>query len=79
MGSGTGYAETNVSTPNEWNLLKHQFDALVHNESVVDADSIEKTFDYEVRCRFVELINRAAEPSKQDWFPRIATGHFVEI
>ena len=26
---------------NEWNLLKHQFDALVHDESV-DADSIEK-------------------------------------
>jgi hypothetical protein len=83
VGSGTsdaGHAETNVSTPNEWNLLRHQFDALVHNESV-DADSIEKTFDYQVRCRFVELINRAAEPSKQnrDWFPRIAKGHFVEI
>ena len=81
MGSGTsdaGHAETNVSTPNEWNLFKHQFDALVHNESV-NADGIEKTFDDQVRRRFVELINRAAEPSKQDWFPRIAKGHFEEI
>jgi hypothetical protein len=67
-----------MSTPNEWNLLKHQFDALVHNESV-DDDSIEKTLDYQVRRRFVELINRAAEPSKPDWFPRMARGHFVEI
>jgi hypothetical protein len=67
-----------VSTLNGWNLLKHQFEALVHNEGV-DADSIEKTLDDQIRRRFVELINRAAEPSKQDWSLRSAKGHFVEI
>ena len=48
-----------MSTPNKWNLLKHQFDALVHDESV-DAARIEKTFDEQVRRRFAEIINRAA-------------------
>ena len=81
LGRGTSDASCgdNVSTPNEWDLLKHQFDALVQNESVDADDRIEKTFDDQVRRRFVELINRVAEPSKQDWFPRIAKGHFVEI
>jgi len=46
-----------VSTPNEWNLLKHQFEALVHDESV---DAIEKIFDEQARRRFAEIINRAA-------------------
>ena len=50
--------------PNEWNLLKTQFDALVHE--CVDADSIEKTFDAEIRRRFAELINRTAGPLKLD-------------
>jgi hypothetical protein len=59
-----------VSTPNEWNLLKHQFDALVHNETL-DADSIEKTLDYQVRRRFVELINRAAKPSNGTGSPAL--------
>jgi hypothetical protein len=45
--------------PYEWNLLKDQFDALVHGESV-GADSIEKTFDDQFRRRFAELINRTA-------------------
>jgi hypothetical protein len=44
---------------NEWNLLKHQFDGLVNDESV-DADSIEKLMGDQVRRRFAELINRAA-------------------
>jgi hypothetical protein len=48
---------------NEWNLLKHQFDALVHGECV-DGDSIEKVFDAQIRRRFAELINRIAEPPK---------------
>jgi hypothetical protein len=47
-----------VATPTEWNLLKHQFDALVRDE-IVDADSIEKIFDEQVRRRFAETINRA--------------------
>ena len=48
----------------EWNLLKDQFAALVHDEHVGD-DSIEKVLDDQVRRRFAELINRAA-------FPRIS-------
>lgn len=48
---------------NEWTLLKNQFDALAHGEGV-DGDSIEKTFDAEIRRRFAELINRTAEPPK---------------
>ena len=43
----------------EWTSLKHQFDALVHEEAV-DPD-IEKTFDEQVRRRFAEFINRAIE------------------
>ena len=49
-----------MATPTEWNLLKHQFDALVHDE-IVDADSIEKIFDEQIRRRFAEMINRAVE------------------
>ena len=55
-----------MSTPTEWNFLKHQFDALVHGESV-DADSIEKTFDEQVRRRFAEIINRDAERQCRTW------------
>jgi hypothetical protein len=43
----------------EWNLLKQQFDELVHDESAA-ADRIEKIFDVEFRRRFGELINRIA-------------------
>ena len=49
-----------MSTPTEWNLLKQQFDLLMHDE-IVDVDSIEKTFDEQARRRFAETINRAAE------------------
>jgi hypothetical protein len=51
--------ETSVSKTNEWDLLKHQFEALVHDESV-DPDSIEKVLDDQVSRRFAELINRTA-------------------
>ena len=44
---------------NEWNLLKHQWDVLVHDESV--GDSIEEIFDAQFRRRFAELINQTAE------------------
>ena len=47
-----------MSTPTEWNFLKHQFDALVHGESV-DADK--------VRRRFAEIINRDAERQSRTW------------
>ena len=45
---------------NEWNLLKDQFDALVHDESVRE-DSIETFFDDQIRRRFGEWITRARE------------------
>ena len=48
-----------ISKTNEWNLLKHQFDALAHEESV-GPDSIETIFDMEFRRRFSELINQTA-------------------
>ena len=48
-----------ISKTNEWNLLKHQFDALAHEESV-GPDSIETIFDMEFRRRFSELINQSA-------------------
>jgi hypothetical protein len=44
---------------NEWNLLKDQFDVLMHGESVRE-DSIEKLFDDQIRRRFGEWITRAA-------------------
>jgi hypothetical protein len=44
----------------EWNLLKDQFDALVHDESVRE-DSIETFFDHQIRRRFGEWITRARE------------------
>ena len=49
-----------MSTTNEWSLVKRQFDALVHDETV-PADSIEKTLDEQVLRRFAEIINRAVE------------------
>jgi hypothetical protein len=68
--------------PNEWNLLRHQFDALVHDESV-GADSIEKILDDQFRRRFAELINRTADrysrtgtPVGSRAFPK---GHFRKI
>jgi len=72
-----------VSKTNEWDLLKHQFEALVQDESV-DPDSIEKVLDDQVRRRFAELINRAADPSKQNSgtpasSPAFRTGHFLKV
>jgi hypothetical protein len=66
--------ETSVSKTNEWDLLKHQFEALVQDESV-DPDSIEKVLDDQVRRRFAELINRAA--SKQNSEHRTVPPRFV--
>jgi hypothetical protein len=52
------YGNMGVET-NEWNLVKRQFDALVRGEDV-EADSIEKTFDAQIRRRFAEIINTRA-------------------
>jgi hypothetical protein len=62
---------------NEWNLLKHQFDALAHKEST-DADSIEKIFDAEFRHQFTELIDRTAQhnsTSGYNWPRRSPMGY----
>jgi hypothetical protein len=58
---------------NEWDLLKRQFDALVHDESG-GAESIEKIFDVQFSRRFTELINQTAERNSRtgyiDWSRR---------
>jgi hypothetical protein len=48
-----------VSKANEWELLRRQFDALTHDESV---ESIEDILDAQFRRRFVNLINQITEP-----------------
>jgi hypothetical protein len=45
---------------NEWDLVKRQFDALMHDQSV-GAESIDEIFDVQFRRRFVELINQTAQ------------------
>jgi hypothetical protein len=40
---------------NEWNLLKDEFDALVHNEGAHE-DNFERFFDEGIYRRFGELI-----------------------
>ena len=45
---------------NEWDVLKRQFDALMHDESV-SAESIDEIFDVQFRRRFTELINQFAQ------------------
>jgi hypothetical protein len=47
-----------MSKTNEWDLLKRQFEALMHNESA-GAESIDEILDVEFRRRFAELIYRA--------------------
>jgi hypothetical protein len=65
--------ETSVSKANEWDLLKHQFDALVDDESV-GAESIDEIFDLQFRLRFAELINQTAQRNSAtgyiDWSRR---------
>ena len=46
---------------NEWELLKLQFDALVHDESMDCAESIDEILDVQFRRRFTELINQTAQ------------------
>gem|GEM_PF-1174357 len=45
--------------PNEWNLLKEDFFALVQNEGVRQ-DNFEQVLDAQIRHRFGELIAWAA-------------------
>jgi len=50
-----------MAKPNEWESLRRQFDALMHDES---AESIEDIFDIQFRRRFAELINQIAQPDR---------------
>jgi len=62
---------------NEWDLLKHQFDALAHKESA-DADSTEKIFDAEFRHQFTELIDQTARrnnTNRYNWPRRSPFGY----
>jgi len=49
-----------MSKAYEWGLVKRQFDALMHDESV-GAESIDEIFDVQFRRRFTELINQTAQ------------------
>jgi hypothetical protein len=49
-----------MSKTSEWDFLKRQFDALMHNESA-GAESIDEILDVEFRRRFAELINQTAQ------------------
>jgi hypothetical protein len=66
------HVEASMLKSNEWDLLKRQFDALVHDESGVE--SIEKIFDVQFSRRFTELINQTAESNSRtgyiDWSRR---------
>jgi hypothetical protein len=50
-----------MSKANEWDLLKRQFDALTHDDSVCCGESIDEIFDVQFRRRFTELINQTAQ------------------
>jgi hypothetical protein len=52
-----------VAKTNEWDLLKYQFDALVHESA--GAESIDEIFDDQFRRRFFELINQTAQRNAQ--------------
>jgi hypothetical protein len=53
-----------MSNANEWDLIRRQFDTLIHRASV-DAESIDEIFDIEFRRRFTELINQTARRNSQ--------------
>jgi hypothetical protein len=62
--------EASMLKANEWDLIKHQFDALTHDESV-RAESIEEIFDAQFRRRFTELINQTARLNSTNYnWPR---------
>ncbi len=53
---------------NEWNSLKEQFRALVHNEGVRE-DSLEQFVDDGIRRRFGEVISRAYREKRETDIP----------
>ena len=71
-----------MSKTNELDLLRHQFEALVRDESV-DPDSIEQVLDDHIRRRIAELINRAATFEADLGTPASSrafrTDHFLKV
>ena len=53
-----------MSKANEWDLIRHQFDALTHNENI-GAESIDEILDVQFRRRFAELINQTAQRNSE--------------
>jgi hypothetical protein len=49
-----------MSNTNEWDLVKRQFNALMHDENA-GAESVEEILDVEFRRRFAELITQTAQ------------------
>ena len=62
VGQDAVIVEASMLKADEWDLLKRQFEALVHDKSV-DAESIEEIFDVQFRRRFTELITQTAQGS----------------
>jgi hypothetical protein len=63
------HVEASMSKANEWDLLRRQFDTLMHDENV-GAESIEEIFDVQFRRRFTELIDQTARrnsASRYNW------------
>jgi hypothetical protein len=48
-----------VDVETEWDLLKREFDALMHDDSV--PESLDEIFDVQFHRRFTELINQTAQ------------------
>jgi hypothetical protein len=53
--------EASMAKANEWDLLKRQFDALMYDDSVGCAESIDEIFDIQFRRRFTELMTQTAQ------------------
>jgi hypothetical protein len=51
--------EASMLKANEWDLLKREFDALMHDDSV--PESLDEIFDVQFHRRFTELINQTAQ------------------
>jgi len=69
-----------MSKANEWDLLRRQFDALMHDESA-DAESIDEILDIQFRRRFTELINQTAQRNSASFgynWPRRQNGNGIQ-
>jgi hypothetical protein len=63
---------------NEWNSLRDQFRALVHNEGGRE-DSLEQFVDDGIRRRFGEVISRACGARGKQTFSLTSENDYVEL